>query len=205
MTIVATAYQTFHECSEETIIDILIAGFSGQLKGWWDSYLTNDEKSKIYNIVKTDLNGKVITHDDNKEIPDAVNTLIFTIAQHFIGDPSLWKDRSVELLSNFKCRTLTDFRWYRDTFLTRVYTKEDSQQPFWKEKFITGLPRSLGDKVRNKIRSQSVNGDIPYESLSYDQLISYVQKVTLKICQDDNSKAISQRKSPNKERSKIFL
>ena len=29
------------------------------------------------------------------------------------------------------------------------------------------------------------NGDIPYESLSYDQLISFVQKVALKIFQDD--------------------
>uniref|UniRef100_A0A0R0GIC0 Polyprotein n=1 Tax=Glycine max TaxID=3847 RepID=A0A0R0GIC0_SOYBN len=100
MTMVATAYQTSHECSEETIIDILVAGFSGQLKGW-------------------------------------------------------------------------------------VYTREDSQQPFWKEKFLAGLPRSLGDKVRDKIRSQSANGDIPYENLSYGQLISYVQKVALKICQDD--------------------
>ncbi|KAH1253585.1 polyprotein [Glycine max] len=166
MTMVATAYQTSHECSEETIIDILVAGFSGQLKGWWDNYLTNEEKSKIYSAVKTDLNGKVITNDDDKEIPNAVNTLIFTIAQHFIGDPSLWKDRSAELLSNLKCRTLADFRWYSDTFLTRVYTRED-----------TGLPRSLEDKVRDKIRSQSANGDIPYENLSYGQLISYVRKV----------------------------
>ncbi|KRH55131.1 hypothetical protein GLYMA_06G232700v4, partial [Glycine max] len=156
MTMVAMAYQTSHECSKETIIDILVAGFSGQLKGC---------------AVKTDLNEKVITNDDDKEIPDAVNTLIFTIAQHFIGDPSLWKDRSAELLSNLKCRTLADFRWYRDTFLTRVYTREDSQQPFWKEKFLAGLPRSLGDKVRDKIRSQSANGDIPYENLSYDDKI----------------------------------
>ncbi|KAH1198389.1 polyprotein [Glycine max] len=131
LTMVATTYQTSHECSEETIIDIL-----------------------------TDFNGKVITNDDDKEIPDAVNTLIFTIAQHFIGDPSLWKDRSAELLSNLKCRTLADF----------------SQQPFWKEKFLAGLPRSLGDKVRDKIRSQYANGDIPYESLNYGQLISYVQR-----------------------------
>ncbi|KAH1265660.1 hypothetical protein GmHk_01G001328 [Glycine max] len=153
--------------------------------------------------------GEIITNDDSREIPGAVNKLIFTIAQHFIGDPLLWKDRSAKLLSNLKCRTLADFRWYRDTFLvtsqfsskmplainsnmiegvtflTRVYTREDSQQPFWKEKFLAHLPRSLGDKVRDKIRSQSVNGDIPYESLSYGQLISYVQKVALKICQDD--------------------
>ncbi|KAG5068737.1 hypothetical protein JHK85_001114 [Glycine max] len=96
MTMVATAYQTSHECSKETIIDILVTGLSGQLKGWWDNYLTNEEKSKIYSAVNTDLNGKVITNDEDKEIPDTVNTLILTIAQHFIGDPSLWKDRSAE-------------------------------------------------------------------------------------------------------------
>ena len=44
MTMVATSYQTSHECPEETIVDILVAGFSSQLKGWWDNYLTNDEK-----------------------------------------------------------------------------------------------------------------------------------------------------------------
>ncbi|KAL5193272.1 hypothetical protein HKD37_20G055517 [Glycine soja] len=206
MTMVATAYQTSHECSEETIIDISVEGFFGQLKGWWDNYLTNDENSKIHNAVKMDLNGKAITNDDNKEIPDVVNTLIFTIAQHFIGDPSFWKDRSAELLSNLKCRTLADFRWYRDTFLTRVYIREDSQQPFWKEKFLVGLLRSLGDKVRDKIHSQSVNGDIPYESLSYGQLISYVQKVALKICQDNKiQRQLAKREGPNKERFRIFL
>ncbi|XLU49511.1 hypothetical protein S245_044325, partial [Arachis hypogaea] len=31
-------------------------------------------------------------------------------ASHFIGDPSLWKDRSAELLSNLRCKTLSDFR-----------------------------------------------------------------------------------------------
>ncbi|KAH1052965.1 hypothetical protein GYH30_022312 [Glycine max] len=86
MTMVATRYQMSHECLEKTIVDILVAGFSGQLKRW----------------------------------------------------------------------TLADFRWYKDTFLTRVYTREDSQQPFWKEKFLAGFLRSLRDK-----------------------------KVALKFCQDD--------------------
>ncbi|RDX97394.1 hypothetical protein CR513_19838, partial [Mucuna pruriens] len=199
MSMVVTAYQTTHDCSEETIVNILVAGFSGQLKGWWDNYLTNDEKTSIYNAIKTDFDGKVIINEDKEEIPDAVNTLIFTIAQHFIGDPSLWKDRSAELLSNLKCKTLADFRWYRDTFLTRVYTREDSQQPFWKEKFLAGLPRSLGDKVRDKIRSQSTNGDIPYDNLSYGQLISYIQKVALKICQDDKiQRQLAKEKAQNK-------
>ena len=86
---------------------------------------------------------------------------------------------------NLKCRTLANFRWYKDTFLTRVYTREDNQILFWKEKFLVRLPRLLGDKVRDKIHSQYVNRDIAYDILSYGQLISYVQKVSLKICQDD--------------------
>uniref|UniRef100_A0A0R0KJ75 DUF7746 domain-containing protein n=1 Tax=Glycine max TaxID=3847 RepID=A0A0R0KJ75_SOYBN len=175
---VATVYQMSYECPKKTIVDILVAGFSSQLKGC---------------AIKTDLNEKVITNDDNEEIPDVVNTLIFTIAQHFIGDPSLWKDRIVELISNLKCRTLAGFRWYRDTFLTRVYTREDSQQSFWKEKFLVGLSRSLGDKVRDKICSQSANGDIPYDNLSYGQLISYIQK------NDKIQKQLAKEKAQNKK------
>ncbi|XLR20229.1 hypothetical protein S83_048141, partial [Arachis hypogaea] len=60
---------------------------------------------------------------------------------------------------------------------------------FWKEKFLTGLPKSLGDKVRDKIRSLTPDGIIPYNSLSYGQLISYVQKAT------------SPRKGPKQKRS----
>ncbi|QHN96756.1 uncharacterized protein DS421_18g621390 [Arachis hypogaea] len=161
MTMVGTAYQAAHETSEEAIANVIVSAIK-----------LNDQNEPIIG-------------DDGEPIPDAVNTLIFTIASHFIGDPSLWKDRSAELLSNLRCKTLSDFRWYKDTFLTRVYTREDSQQPFWKEKFLAGLPKSLGDKVRNKIRSLTLDGIIPYDELSYGQLICFIQKIALKICQDD--------------------
>ena len=129
MTMCATTYSTTLNCLEETIVEILVAGFSGQLKGWWGNYLPDDEKYNILGAIKTEPNETPIT-SNGEPISDAVNTLIFTIAQHFIGDPTLWKDRSAELLSNLKCKTLANFRWYRDTFLTRVFTREDSQQPF---------------------------------------------------------------------------
>ncbi|XLU70957.1 hypothetical protein S245_030010, partial [Arachis hypogaea] len=106
-----------------------------------------------------------IIGDDRELFPDAVNTLIFTIASHFIGYPSLWKDRSAELLSNLICKTLSEFRWYKDIFLTKVYTRED-----------TGLPKSLGDKVREKILSLIPDGIIFYDALSYGQIISFIQK-----------------------------
>ncbi|QHO28621.1 uncharacterized protein DS421_7g218280 [Arachis hypogaea] len=39
MTMVGTAYQATHETSEEAIANVIVSGFSGQLKGWWDNYL----------------------------------------------------------------------------------------------------------------------------------------------------------------------
>ena len=168
ITMVCTAYQAAHENStDEAITNIIISGFSGQLKGWWDRYISDEDKSRIMGAVKTDDHGELILDSNGEIIPDAVSTLIFTIAQHFIGDPSLWKDRSAELLSNLRCKKMSDFRTYKDTFLTRVYTRDDSQQPFWKEKFLAGLPKSLRDKVRDKITSLTPNGIIPYDKLNY--------------------------------------
>ncbi|QHO58124.1 Polyprotein [Arachis hypogaea] len=109
MTMVGTAYQAAHETSEEAIANVIVYGFSGQLKGWWDNYLSDSQKHTIFSAIKVNDQNEPIIGEDGEPIPDAVNTLIFTIASHFIGDPSLWKDRSAELLSNLRCKTLSDF------------------------------------------------------------------------------------------------
>jgi hypothetical protein len=41
--------------------------------------------------------------------------------------------------------------------------REDSNQPFWKEKFLVGLPILLGEKVRNKIKETFTTKTIPYD------------------------------------------
>ncbi|XLT03149.1 hypothetical protein HN51_052500, partial [Arachis hypogaea] len=104
MTMVGTAYQAAHETSEEAIANIIISGCSGQLKGWWDNYLSDNQKHSIFSAIKVNDQNEPIIGDDGEPIPDAVNTLIFTIASHFIGDPSFWKDRSAELLSNLRLK-----------------------------------------------------------------------------------------------------
>ena len=73
------------------------------------------KNKKIYSAIKMDFNRKVITNDDNEEIPDDVNTFIFTIAQHFIGDPSLTL-LILELLS----MTLSWIQW---PFLIQALTQ----------------------------------------------------------------------------------
>ena len=121
--------------------------------------------------------------EQHTHIQDAVASLIFSISKHFIGDPSHLKDKNSELLSNLKCKKLTDFKWYKDTFMTRIMQRTDNNQPFWKEKFLAGLPILLGEKVRNQIR-ETFKGIIPYENLTYGEIISFTQKEGLKICQD---------------------
>ena len=125
-----------------------------------DYHFTSFEQQQILQSVKIDSSGEPIKTEEGETILDAISTLIYVIAQYFIGDPTHLKDRSSEVLTNLKCKSLSDFRWYKDTFLTRVMFRSDNNQPFWKEKFLVGLPRLLGDKVRAKLE-ENYNGSIP--------------------------------------------
>ena len=62
--------------------------------------------------------------------------------------------------------------------------RDDSNQPFWKEKFLAGLPTLLGEKVRTRIKETLGAKTIPYSELTYGELISFTMQEGLKICQD---------------------
>ena len=54
MTMVSTTYKSNNRLSYHAVAQTLVAGFTGQLKGWWDNYLTQDDKSgilKAYGII----------------------------------------------------------------------------------------------------------------------------------------------------------
>jgi hypothetical protein len=53
MTMAANAYKTQTGTSDKAIAELLIAGFSGQLKGWWDYHLTETDHLHILNFVQT--------------------------------------------------------------------------------------------------------------------------------------------------------
>ena len=103
---------------------------------------------------------------------------------HFIGDLSVFRDKNAELFSNLKRKKLSDFQWHKNTFPTSVLLRQDSNQPFWKEKFLAGLPTLLGDKVRNKIRDSMGIQIIYYDDFTYGELMSIVRQEGLRICQD---------------------
>ncbi|KAH9679458.1 hypothetical protein KPL71_026142 [Citrus sinensis] len=65
----------------------------------------------------------------------------------------------------------------------RLFLRDDANHVTWKEKFLAGLPTLLGEKVRNSIKALFENR-IPYDELTYGELVSFVNKEGLKICQD---------------------
>ncbi|KAH9659891.1 hypothetical protein KPL70_024027 [Citrus sinensis] len=109
MTMAANAYKTQAGTSDRAISEILIVGFTGQLKGWWDHILTNQQQLDILNSIQVDENEVPILDEFNNPIQDAVATLILTISLHFIGDPLHLRDKNAELLHNLRCRKLSEF------------------------------------------------------------------------------------------------
>ncbi|KAH9686635.1 hypothetical protein KPL70_014425 [Citrus sinensis] len=183
MTMVANAYKTQLRTFDKAIAEILIAGFTGKLKGWWDHLLTKQQQLDILNAIQIDENEALILDEFNNPIQDAVATLILTISLHFIGDPSHLRDKNAELLHNLRCRKLSEFQNYKTTFFTRLFLRDDANHITWKEKFLAGLPTLLGKKVRNSIKALYDNR-IPYDEFTYGELVSFVNKEGLKICQD---------------------
>ena len=80
-------------------------------------------------------------------------------------------------------------------FLVKVMSRPDCGNHYWKEKFISGLPTLFVEKVRQRIRNIH-NSRIPYESLTYGELITFVNNEGLAFCTDLKLK--SQMKKENK-------
>lgn len=73
--------------SDDRIAKAMVQGFTGQLKGWWDFHLSNEAKAHIFAATKL---------EDRMPKTDCVNTLICTIAKHFIGATTFQTDRTEE-------------------------------------------------------------------------------------------------------------
>ena len=131
------------------IVYLLVIGFFGTLRGWWDSYLTEDSKESIKHAVKKNAEGLPIFDESvGRGILDGVNTLIYTILKHFVGIPSNTLSQIFDYLNNLRCPTMSDYRWYQDVFISKVMLWKDCYKPYWKEKFIDGLPPIFAHKVK---------------------------------------------------------
>ena len=154
---------------DHTIVHYLIADFTSQLGGWWENMLTD---AHIYHI---------ITSINEPGQQNVVHKLIYVITKHFIGDPIILQETSSKILQNLRCGTLSDFIWYHDVFQSKVMSRPDANASYWKEIFLFGLPRALTEKVQNNL-IEKWQGIIPYDELTYGDLISEVKNEGLKLC-----------------------
>ena len=154
MTMVSTTYKLNNRLSDHVVAQTIVAAFTSQLQGWWDNYLTFEDRNGILKAYRINEENEVVKDKEGQDIEDVVATLIYSISKHLIGDPVKIKDKTIDLLINLKHPKLHDFRWCREVFLTKVMLRSDRNQSFWKEKFISGLPRLFSERIRIKIREQ---------------------------------------------------
>ncbi|XP_050898032.1 uncharacterized protein LOC127104936 [Lathyrus oleraceus] len=68
----------------------------------------------------------------------------------FVGEPLKLQQRAANQLLNLYCPTMSDYRWYRDMFLSKLCLRSDGAADYWKERFINGLPILFVEKSKNE-------------------------------------------------------
>jgi hypothetical protein len=126
---------------EKEAVHMIVIGFSGQLTGWWDHYLSETQRKSIIEAVKIDENGRpiVLINDQGQlleTISNAISTLLYNRVYHFDGNYQDIHEKIRKHMINLKCKTMTDLRRYKDSFLSKLYTLLVPNQDLWKEKYI---------------------------------------------------------------------
>ena len=119
-------------------------------------------------------------------ILDDVDTLIYSILKHFVGTPFNISSLVSDLLNNLRYPTMSDFRWYQDVFISRVMLRKDCHKPYWKEKFIDGLPPIFAHKVKQALISK--NDSIDYDNLTYSDIFNAIKKFGINMCNDEKDR-----------------
>nr|KAJ0189136.1 hypothetical protein LSAT_V11C800426240 [Lactuca sativa] len=114
---------------------------------------------------------------------DRVNTLIVSIIKNFVGDPITFQEKTSKILMNFHYRKLTDFRWYKDNYhvksifwflglglLTPTFQDLTAKKLIGKNALLLAF-QNYSQKLR-----ESFNNPIPYQNLTYGDLINYINK-----------------------------
>ncbi|KAL0004267.1 hypothetical protein SO802_011828 [Lithocarpus litseifolius] len=205
MSMVAITCMNNHNLDHPEIVELLSTGFSGTLRGWWDSYLTEDSRGSIKHAVKKNDDGFLIFDEKrNSGIPDGVNTLVYTILKHFVGTLTNVSSQVSDYLNNLRCPTMSDYRWYQAVFLSIVMLRKDCKKLYWKEKFIDGLPPIFAHKLQFTSGFLGALGaSMSYEKHCLDNLMDHhlTQQLPMsplvgdKICSDPLNGELNDNKS----------
>ncbi|CAN7004762.1 unnamed protein product [Brassica oleracea var. botrytis] len=112
---------------------LLIVGFNGALRYGWDNSLDNVTRESVINHTETRTIENAEGELEQVETQNAVEVLIHTITMHFIGNPKEELESKKIILTNLRCPTLEDFKWYKDVFITNIFQRNDCTQAFWKK------------------------------------------------------------------------
>ncbi|KAA0050625.1 Enzymatic polyprotein [Cucumis melo var. makuwa] len=168
--------------SQREIVNALTAGFTGNLRSWWHNHLTDANREAIKDAVFEKMeqgpNGDVVIIQ-----PNSINTLVYAVIKHFVGRTTLYSDQSLEALLGMKCPKMSDFKWYKDIFMSRLYNLTTCRDVVWKHKYVEGLPKYVREKFYSTMVTNSGGTDIDWEGISYRDINSTIQKVCLEICQ----------------------
>ncbi|KAG5585061.1 hypothetical protein H5410_045495 [Solanum commersonii] len=104
------------------ISKMIIAGFTGQLRGWWDNYVSLEAKAAVINPKAANKGVDNLGFALVKNREDVVYTLVLTILEYFNGE----------------------FRWYKDTYLSWVMELSKNGLEHWKAKVKKTLRNSQG-------------------------------------------------------------
>jgi hypothetical protein len=175
-----------HGNSDSNIAAFITTGFVGQLRGWWDFYLNDAQRKEILShrkLVKTEAStSENPVYSVNEE--DAVYTLCLAILKKFMGIGIPVGERISTLLQNLRCPSLTHFRWYKDTFLSRLFMVEGCDANHWKSKFIDGLPHLFAERIRQTLRNKNDGININYDDLTYGMITNTCIQEGLALCND---------------------
>ncbi|KAG5571215.1 hypothetical protein H5410_060981 [Solanum commersonii] len=161
MIMYATIYKSVKN-TDRTICKMIIADFTGQLRGRWDDYLNMEEKASIINVIATDEGIDNLGMDLVKNRENVVYTLILTILEHFNGRFTNQYEIVRTLLNEFPKNKLE----------------------YWKVKFIDGLPLLFAKRVRKTLRGSY--GEIPYKDYTYGKIIGTCTQEGLNLCNELN-------------------
>ncbi|KAG5598475.1 hypothetical protein H5410_029845 [Solanum commersonii] len=169
-------------------------------RGWWDNYMPSDARAAVINAkaVNEGVDNLGFAFVQNRE--DAVYTLILTILEHFSGRFTNQYGTIRSLLNDLRCRHLGEFRWYKDTYLSRVMELPENGLEFWKAKFIDGLPSLFTERVKKILRN--AQGIIPYRDFTYGNLIGACTQEGINLC---NELKLSRQLKMDKLREKSQL
>lgn len=80
----------------------------------------------------------------------------------------------MEALLGIKCPKMSDFTWYKDIFLFRLYNLITCRDVIWKHKYVEVLPRYAREKFYSTMVTNSRASKIDWEGISYGDINSTI-------------------------------